>query len=1113
MKFTNSQKIWLLSNLRHFFKQDPYLKYLDSEVLLQRLKKKLKDERDFEQIKADLPKEYFKPFKFYRKKEKYFIYPSLVTQIETLFGCWDEILAIKKIQDPQFGILTLSDEDDILDDEDESLESSVSHLKRRNFGQSPNAFSHYKLNGKAQLKIHIRSRVSFIKRNFTKEYVQFKKRIVTTCHEICNRGKSAYVVQTDIKSFFHNIKTSDIEKLLKKHFPKKSKKLIAAIEKVRNEIQTEELPIGWILSGVISDIVLALVQEELRKKAANSCHYINYVDDFVIINEVEKDDLSESSVTPCFDLLEGVFKELLEGSKIEFYKEGEKNRTWRLDQETLGIVDMSWFDFGDASIESDEASKWTAVNEFLLPADNDLDFNERIQFLENLKSIKRKVLNDEIRTWEHFSDYFKKIIFKLSRTGARYIPSVVETLMVFTRSNDFPESECIEKLDELYRIISTNDPNASTWLALFGSLKKYSDKPEMSTWIVLRSKDVANFHLEAGKRDDYFLLCSWINLFQNSDSFYGAKGSLGVKENQLFFYSESMLLIELVSILDKEKEKIADCFKNEFLVTNALIKRRRKFQGKFDEKLEELSRDLIQIKDKLGVVVYSNFLLEGLYYFSDLLTFDFLEQISKGLRDHPGYLLEKSIVRADDLISQVSDSREDAMKYIYIMNPEEKLANYKSFIKQLYSPTKQTKKYIKWIAEEDDVLVASREMTVLYLHLSATVDHWKKVLLYKGTTFDNANYISTWVYPDIYPELGLIFFAISKNLLNLNVESVLLARCDNSISEIIKAKSGKVSKVNFEDGVLKLNIDHVLRDAEKRKQQKDDKVFVTLGHVDFDIDKDYNPENSYGHSARTIVELSKKINQSLNQAIKTRSTFLVFPELCIPRKELRSLLEKSSLHGITVIAGIEARADSEKMYRNTTVISIPVKKQISILGKSYLAFYQYKNYPAAVEDYLLSQKGFQYVQGTAIYWIVSKALGSFSVLTCSDFLATSIKAILKTKVQLLFVPAVNHDNSTYNVIAESCIRELFCCCIICNNSRKGASLVMMPFKEPHARLVLSSHGLSSPGYSTININLSDIEKMQSLTPRSVEQARHNPLDTNHKLVKLFKQLPPDWPSK
>lgn len=1083
---------WLFSTLSKFFQKDQYLRHLDRDLIIQEIKFKIQQASTLEMLLKDLDKEYDSSFEFFRKEGRSFKYPSVRLQVETLFKCWNEILILKKELNQQQIKLTgklpssTNMETDGLNDELDIDE--VPYQLRNCFGHKVNLISMPKLFGKHTLKTHVLSKSSYLTTNFTKEYSRFKKRIESYTSEKL-KVSDIVIIQTDIESFYHCINTDDVIKILETRNNEKSSNIRESIKKIQEELSTRELPIGWILSGPICDLLLNIVHHELMKEKSDSL-FLSYVDDFVIITPDQAKDQTENIASSRISLLEKTFNKLLQDSKINFYKEGEKVKKLHLRKGTPGIVDLNYFNIGNLSGEPEDDFKWSSVNEFLLGADNDITLNERVQFLENLKKVKNRILNDEIKTKEQFEDYVNKIVYKISTSGIKYVGNVTELVLTFTISNGIDEMSTIGYLEKITSQMEESIMPANVWLSFFSTIKRTTSKPSLISWLGFKSLKVISEYNESNLSNDAELIHAWA-----ISSLYTQKDSLNFSLLENSFHApKTFFLKEVVSSLFLNSEAVNDRTQsvnidNEYLIANYI-----KYSALRNS--DDLVSEIVLILSRTSEKTNLRYIDNCLHQVSDFLREeDFLEIAA--------YLDTTTITEThqESTLYNLIKSFEYATQLIYFDNAKTKTDKLNLAIKSIKLKSNIGSHDFLEPIWSRDTLSGRSEMAIILLHLSPDIDFWKKIFLLNSSYFDFSNYLSYNLHPTYFPEYLHSIMPKLVEFQNIKLSSISRTSSRTKrLHEILNFPYPSTLDNNIIDAPLK----GLIRDSAPKEE-----ISVTIASTDFDIDKDWESQADFSHSEETKILLKKKINQALTQAIKTKSNILIFPELCIPRQELIPLLRKTAIHNIVLIAGIERRVDSLNYYKNTTIISFPVEIRNGFRNNC-LAFSQDKNYPAAIEEFYLNRRGYTYIGGRSVYLFTHPSLGSFSVLTCSDFFTTKYKHLLKNKIQSLFVPANNRDNNTFNILSEYFSRELYCFCIVCNNAMKGISNVIAPFNDSFARIRYALQGISSPSFGTISYNIEELKKMQKLTPYKFTEIRETQGHPLSELCKKFKQLPPDW---
>lgn len=186
------------------------------------------------------------------------------------------------------------------------------------------------------------------------------------------------------------------------------------------------------------------------------------------------------------------------------------------------------------------------------------------------------------------------------------------------------------------------------------------------------------------------------------------------------------------------------------------------------------------------------------------------------------------------------------------------------------------------------------------------------------------------------------------------------------------------------------------------------------------------------------------------------------------------------------------------------------------IKRSYAAYEQIKQYPAAAEKYSLEKckPSVFYHPGNTLYIFKSERICNFAVLTCSDFLSLRLRLKLQEKIKLLFVPAQNTDATSYDHIAESSMRDLHCYAVVCNNQSKGSSFIYGPTYEKNNRISMKIEGKIVPEFATVEIfpkALKASQEHDSQIPfRKDSSERNKEKKFGDWTLADLKQTPPDW---
>lgn len=273
-KLSEYQKYWIYKKFQHFFKRDACFKFFTSDILLEKFYSCLMETSDIKQLLKKLKREGLdESIQIPRKIGKvegrerilYYEYPGLAFQMNSLIECWEEVCNIQKNysgEDLKYS-LDLEFEDGFDEVDDVKIDE-----RRRCYGNKPNYHLQFRpqLLNEYSISEHERNLGLPLRINFTKEYTQFNAAVTKLCERLTiNDDLQVLVVQTDIESYYHKLKIEFLIKYFESSLILRDLKLKKWLKKLKEEYGFEELPIGWILSGFISNILLLGINRMLNK--------------------------------------------------------------------------------------------------------------------------------------------------------------------------------------------------------------------------------------------------------------------------------------------------------------------------------------------------------------------------------------------------------------------------------------------------------------------------------------------------------------------------------------------------------------------------------------------------------------------------------------------------------------------------------------------------------------------------------------------------------------------------------------------------------------------------------------------------------------------------------
>jgi hypothetical protein len=955
---------------------------------------------DFHSLKAELTKLGIDSgYRFVRKGSKkkeyrYFEYPPIDFQCKYLLLCWEELLRIQKESGEDINkAISYQRELQFLDEhEDDDLESSALDVGRSSFGNKPN------------LKISLEcpdnftfqedeERKSFpLSVDFKFEYNSFRKKIIRVCEQTTGKrtgrvtNRDIIFVQTDIKNFFHTLEIEPLAKFFEKEYPWATN-LISGLREANHAHGFTTLPIGWILSRFISNVVIqhfhhqfkGILEKNLRSSLESNLDFsanqklqapkkfdlkledvISFVDDFVFLISLPSEERALDPIAVAKPLIEEaqnlINKVIPENKQIEFYRENEpKTRIYRLDVDSITVLKANFAFFKSADeYFLDDPDIRARIDEVLLPSDNDLTFNQNEQFRRNLINLQKFVISERELNEKEIEDLLSQIKLKVEKTGAKYIRSVfgLLRLIVISDPNGKISKQIREKhIVELFRKCKKTHSFSADWLKFFSGY-----------FNLLRATD----YLESDRIQFFKLLLEAISLMRGRC--FDDVNILQLFRNDCVF----RLLID--SGLTSQRSRAAkttdraeastlnELLRQRYLMIqflahlmNASVNESFDFQGRSSLWIGGIAHQLMVHKRDLKMNVLLTHLksvgsrAENL----ELLDFGVSRFLSSLLPILPDSQIEELLPELQKLAPQSNE-----LKYLVGLAKKRKtLANYfkmneserrERALQQLFSGENNDYVFDALSALQQHGL-RSIELLAAYfisLRLNDENDFYRYVS--KLCHHPEMNQVAPWSgLPITFQRVGISISAALKTVFDVSsriseekISVELMPLLQNQLLEddglgksqkSIKNKEGKLRSPTY------INLDR-LASLFGNSEKKWRPFKVTVAPLSMDQRKDLAFDKGFQYTPKARRRIDIKIRNAIDEAIRQESSFLVFPELSIPRMYLQSYLRLLAGHDIVLIGGLEYTTDVNKKAYNSTVISVPVLRSSTPGGGSVKKF-------------------------------------------------------------------------------------------------------------------------------------------------------------------------------
>jgi hypothetical protein len=213
-------------------------------------------------------------------------------------------------------------------------------------------------------------------------------------------------------------------------------------------------------------------------------------------------------------------------------------------------------------------------------------------------------------------------------------------------------------------------------------------------------------------------------------------------------------------------------------------------------------------------------------------------------------------------------------------------------------------------------------------------------------------------------------------------------------------------------------------------------------------------------------------------ATRPRPSYLLLPELSVPRRWVASLANRLLESGISVMAGVEY---GHLACGNEVVNEVVLALTDDRLGfPSSVLIRQGKAAPAPAEEEELRRLHGKTLRPSDRGLVIYRHRGfDFGVLICSELQAISNRAVFQGRVDCLVVLAWNKDLETFSALVESAALDVHAYIALVNNRKYGDSRVRVPAKEAHLRDVCRIRGGLDDHAVVVALDIERLRRFQS----------------------------------
>lgn len=236
-------------------------------------------------------------------------------------------------------------------------------------------------------------------------------------------------------------------------------------------------------------------------------------------------------------------------------------------------------------------------------------------------------------------------------------------------------------------------------------------------------------------------------------------------------------------------------------------------------------------------------------------------------------------------------------------------------------------------------------------------------------------------------------------------------------------------------------------------------------------------------SAARFERLAELCNAILKTSWDARPNYVLFPELSIPERWMRTIAEVLLRSGISVIAGEEYSHHGSK---RKPLVDSPARLFLTDnrLGHpSWSTFTQLKGKAAHHERDELRQKfGISLSPSNpelATKFVFNHFGFQFGILICSELTDMKFRLNFRGKIDALFVLSWNQDLESFSALVDASALDIHCFVALVNNRMFGDSRVRIPHKNSWNRDAVRVKGGLSDYFVVAELDVPGLRDFQS----------------------------------
>lgn len=320
--------------------------------------------------------------------------------------------------------------------------------------------------------------------------------------------------------------------------------------------------------------------------------------------------------------------------------------------------------------------------------------------------------------------------------------------------------------------------------------------------------------------------------------------------------------------------------------------------------------------------------------------------------------------------------------------------------------------------------------------------------------------------------------------------------------KLINSLRGTHSEVSDKNrkNVSKLKVEEVCN--KKLTNSKSVDVAIT----NFEVKDEYWKKSVINKPIKTL-ERYIKIQYIVNDAVRKKPDYLIFPELSMPQEWAWFISQKLLTNNISLITGVEYIHTLEKAQK-TVHNSIMMFLVSDNIGFNYMKYFRQDKIVGAYQESIdlknianIDLKPDDKHKDKKIY---KHGNFYFSSLICNELTDIENRFNLRGNIDCLFAIEWNKDIKSFNALVESSSLDIHAYIVQVNNRNYGDSRIRAPYKEDWERDIVQVRGGKHDYLIVGEINIEKLREFQSYNISPNKDFK--PVPTGFKMLEKRK----DW---